>query len=125
MELSRDSLIFLSDDLTHDHFAVFVFLHKAIEYLRMNNIACLKIIRFSDGCAAQYKSKGPLVHMTMYGIEIELEWHYFGSEHGKVESDGEVGCVKTGLEKAVLGRKVILNNAEEVYVWSQIPLLHY
>ena len=46
---------------------------------------------------------------------IPIERDYFGSEHGKGEGDGEVGCVNKATEKARLGRQVIINSASDWY----------
>ena len=46
---------------------------------------------------------------------IPIERDYFGSENGKGEGDGEVGCVNKATEKARLGRRVIINSASDWY----------
>ena len=40
---------------------------------------------------------------------------YLGSEHGKGEGDGEVGCVNKATEKARLSRWVIINSPSDWY----------
>jgi hypothetical protein len=110
--LVRDSMIILSEDITHDHLAVEYFMKSAVEYLQ-GNVYFKKIIAWSDGCCSQYKCKGSLAAMSLQ--QVSLEWNYFGSEHGKGEADGEIGVLNRALDLAVKGRKVIINNALEMY----------
>ncbi|WAR02999.1 hypothetical protein MAR_009557, partial [Mya arenaria] len=79
----RESLVFLSDDHSHDHHA--------------------KVVVFSDGCAAQYKGKGSFAYLSLK--DVHIEWNFFGSDHGKSECDGEVGCINRAVDIALLGRK--------------------
>ena len=53
-EVVRDSLVFLSDDTQHDHFAVNTFTHKTLEVLS-KKIMIKKVTLWSDGAASQYK----------------------------------------------------------------------
>ncbi|WAR04477.1 LOW QUALITY PROTEIN: hypothetical protein MAR_019846, partial [Mya arenaria] len=71
-----------------------------------------KRIIFSDGCSAQYKSKGPFADFANERTEINR--NYFGSEHGKSECDVEIGLLNRSLGKAIIGNKAVLNSAEDV-----------
>lgn len=112
-QLTRESLIFLSDDLGHDFHAVNYYLEKSLEHFKSKEMNFSKVIIFSDGCSAQYKGKGPFADLSLQSVQMERS--YFGSEHGKSEGDGEIGAVSKMLERGVLGRKVILQNANDVY----------
>ena len=50
-----DSIVFISNDLTHDQHAVHLFVGRAIEMLVKDGVPVAKVIQFSDGCASQYK----------------------------------------------------------------------
>ena len=111
----RESLVFLSDDHLHDHNAVNHFLEKTLMYLKEKEIPFKKVVVFSDGCASQYKGKGTFAQISLK--DVPIEWNYFGSDHGKSECDGEVGSINRAVDIALLGRKVIISNAEEMFEW--------
>lgn len=43
--------------------------------------------------------------------------NFFGSEHGKGESDGETGVLNRAVDRAIVGGQVIIRNAKEMYNW--------
>ena len=113
---TRDSMIFLSDDINHDYNFVKHVLDLVIKKLSEKmNIA--KLVIFSDGCSSQYKSKGPLADITFY--DIQNDRNYFGSEHGKGDSDGEAGVLNRSLDQVVIGRKKVFNGAQDIYDYCQ------
>lgn len=75
---------------------------------------------FSDGCAGQYKGKMTFYNLTVLTIQLwfkrskfQLEWHFYGSRHGKGESDGESGCVKSYVDAAIRARGVVIDSAKQ------------
>ena len=114
--MKRESHIFISDDIAHDFHAVNHFLEQSIATLK-NMFVISKIVIFSDGCGAQYKSKGPLADLSRQNLHTDHS--YFGSEHGKSESDGETGVVNHAIERAIVGRQVIINNAQDMVSWCE------
>ena len=111
----RNSLVFLSDDNKHDYNAVDHFFVKSIQYLKKEGIPFSEVIVFSDGCAAQYKGKGSFADLSLKNIKIQR--NFFGSDHGKSECDGEVGCINRAVDMAILGRKTVVADAEDLYTW--------
>ena len=77
------------------------------------NIQFGEISIFYNGCSSQYKSKDPLAHISL--SQYPLERNYFGSDHGKSESDGELGCLHRAINMAILGHGCLINNAEDLY----------
>lgn len=55
--ISRNSLVFLGDDINHDHHAVDHLFEKAISHIKNLGINFAIAIVFSDGCASQNKGK--------------------------------------------------------------------
>ena len=53
---------------------------------------------WSDGCAAQFKSKFTFHNLIFFPADIKIHWHYFESHHSKGALDGLGGCVKN-MEK--------------------------
>lgn len=119
--LIRESLVFLSDDTGHDSHAVEFYLQGAIKHLENENADIRRIVIFSDGCASQYKSKINFADISLASHPTER--NYYGSEHGKGEGDGEIGVINRGIDRAVLGRQVIIRNGEELYEWCSDNLV--
>lgn len=112
--LVRESLVFLSDDIAHDYHAVEHFLNIASDHLcKQRNID--KEVIWRDGCQSQYKGKGTFADLSLSSKGRER--NYYGSEHGKGEGDGEIGVINKAVDKAILGRKIIINSAKEKWEW--------
>ncbi|XP_060573349.1 LOW QUALITY PROTEIN: uncharacterized protein LOC132731228 [Ruditapes philippinarum] len=118
--LVRNSSIIISEDNCHDYHAVNHFAHIVNSHIEKIIEKPKRRIIFSDGCSAQYKSKGPFADIANERIEINR--NYFGSEHGKSECDGEIGVLNRSLDRAIIGNKVVLNSAEDVYNYCQSHL---
>ncbi|CAG2222935.1 unnamed protein product [Mytilus edulis] len=100
-KLQKESLIVISDSLTHDSNAVQVFTYKLIAHLRNNPDPCpINVIhRFSDNCAAQYKNKVAFYNLTLLEEthDIRVVYHFTESGHGKGPSDGLGAAIKVEL----------------------------
>lgn len=61
---------------------------------------------FSDGSAAQYKNKKNFSNLCFHkkDFEVDAEWHFFSTAHGKGPCDGVGGTVKRLATKASLQR---------------------
>ena len=112
--LFRDSQIYLSDDITHDYHAVEHFLTLASDHLA-RQIKVEREIIWSDGCQSQYKGKGTFADLSLSSETRER--NYYGSEHGKGEGDGEIGVVNRAVDRAILGRKLVINSAKDMWEW--------
>jgi hypothetical protein len=106
--LYHQSFCFLSDDLKHTPAMVYTFISKLITKCKeiVTNIS--KIHYFSDGCAAQYKNKYNFINLCYHRDDFNLdgEWNFFATSHGKNACDGLGGTVKRSLTKASLQRTV-------------------
>ena len=58
----------ITDDLSHDKFAVKEFERQTLEHLKNKGFVPKQIIQFCDNCAGQYKSKGPFQFISESGI---------------------------------------------------------
>jgi len=65
----RDSLIFLSDDITHDHQAVQEFTRLSLELLR-KKLTIKKLTIWSDGAASQYK----VIIVIILSFDIDFQY---------------------------------------------------
>ena len=121
--IMEESLIFITPDKKHDYHAVHEFMTTSVQYLktRLCPTEIQHIVRFSDGAACQYKSKGPFLDVAMaekeYGVPVT--YHYFGSRHGKGPSDGESAVVKRQASQAVLAGTFIINDAKDLYEFTK------
>ena len=105
-------IIALSDDLIHDAHAVKAFHDATIEHLKSRNIKFDRLIKISDGCSSQYKSKLPFFIMTKAFCKEER--HFFGSNHGKSRCDGEGAVIKQEISKAVCSSQAVIDNAVQM-----------
>ena len=112
-----DSFVVISDDLKHDSTAVLVFFHKLFGRIKAKYKHVQNIHIWSDGCAAQYKSKLPFFHISR-GLGQEsytLTWNFFGSRHGKSAADGEAGVVKSTLARLLKDENILIDNAADLF----------
>mgnify|MGYP001554452841 CR=1 FL=1 len=111
--LQKESLVFISNDKNHDYHLVQHITNECIDYIENKGSLLKKIYIFSDGCASQYKSKGPFADLSLNNTPINR--NYLGSEHGKGEVDGEIGTISRQSDRAVIGSKTVFNNSTEYY----------
>lgn len=113
-----ESIVFISSDKKHDHHAVHHFLTQANNHLQeTRRLKIDKQIQFSDGCASQYKSKGPFsdISHSFDDFGFQIERCYFGSSHGKGPSDGESAVVKRQASIAVAAGTAVITSAENLF----------
>ena len=118
-DLVRHAMIMLTDNLQHDHHAVQTFVKTAIEFLTKDRQVD-SLIQFTDGAACQYKCASAFVDLSFAEEDFKFPLYrsFYGSEHGKGESDGETGILKTKLDEAVRGGGIVVNNAQDLYNWA-------
>jgi len=104
-DLSHASFVVISDCMSHDTIAVYLFQKRLISFLR-SKLGCLpkKIYYFSDGAASQYKNRKNFVNLCLHNHDfgIKAEWHFSATSHGKGACDGLGGTVKRLAAKASL-----------------------
>lgn len=108
----------ISDDRRHDYDAVYAFTTIAMDHLKtIRGLSVEHAIQWSDGCAAQYKSKGPFsdISHTIQDFGCTWERNFFGSRHGKGASDGESAVVKHGAANAVKSGAANIDNAKDLF----------
>ena len=74
-----------------------------------------KLIIWSDGCAAQFRSRFVFELVSVYQPDLFLEWHYNEAHHGKGPMDGIGGTIKNMVFRQVKAGKIIINSAEDFY----------
>ena len=112
-ELMYDNFCFVTDELDHNKFAAYHLKQKLISLLR-EKVPNLQTIHFwSDGCAAQFKSKYCFKLLMEYPADLEITWSYFESHHGKGPVDGIGGRLKNQVYKTVKAGHIVINGAEQ------------
>ena len=113
-KLITEEHIMISDDLTHDKFAVKRFEEESVSNIRTEeSFEPTCIVQFCDNCSSQYKSKGPFQYIST--SDVPTMRTYFGANHGKGPSDAATGRVKIALSRARKSRKYELRTPFEVY----------
>ena len=113
----KHSYVIFSNELTHDKCAVWVFLGKIIQDLKIHYPSLVKVSIFSDGCAAQFKNRFTLSNICHSQSDwgVDVEWSFFASSHGKGAVDGVGATAKRMLWSAIMSRKAIINNSWECF----------
>lgn len=115
----KESLSCVSDHLTHDAKAVYIYTEQLFIHLEKNPgpVAINVLHRFSDNAACQYKCKEAFDHLCQledrYGVQII--YHYTETGHAKGQSDGIGAGIKKKLDGLIL-RGFTINNAYQVYL---------
>ena len=78
-----------------------------------------KVFYFSDGCAEQYKNCKIFLNLCFHknDFNVDCEWNFFETSHGKSPCDGLGGTAKWLTAKTSLQRPINnqILNAEEMY----------
>jgi hypothetical protein len=105
--------------LDHNTATVHTFQKYFVEEVKKVAPEVKKIIYFSDGCSGQYKNRKNFSNICHHktDFDIECEWNFFASSHGKNACDGIGVTTKRAVNQASLKRPY--NNqiltAEEMY----------
>ena len=114
--VTRDSVIAITPDLKHDASAVKVFIQILAKHLQSHYPEITNIVVWSDGCAAQYKSRVPLYNIAhAFDTTMGITWNFFGSRHGKCEADGEAAVVKNHLDRVVKAEDRSVGDAQAAF----------
>ncbi|KAK6178397.1 hypothetical protein SNE40_013192 [Patella caerulea] len=99
-QIVREGVTFVTEDLKHDHSAVWTFRKKVLEHI---NFTPLYHVGWSDGCSAQYKSREPFLDVSFneHDFSSTYEHCFYGSRHAKGPSDAEGAVVKNWVARKV------------------------
>lgn len=114
--MKREEIAFFNDDLRHDAYMTQAFVDRIVAVMHERLGSSLKkVILASDGCAAQFKSKLPfLLFSRSVQPGVSVEKVFFGSRHGKNDSDWSGGAIKRLLNRH-LASGVDLKNAKDAH----------
>jgi hypothetical protein len=102
-ELKHRSILILSDSLSHDTAAVYVSQKIVIKEIK-SNYNVKKVIYFTDGAKQHYKNRFNIANLLhhKHDFNVEAEWHFHATAHGKGACDGVAATAKRGAVKASL-----------------------
>lgn len=103
-EICNLSICIVSDIMQHDCNTVHAFIVKALEYVKHKLPTVTKVLYFSDGAASQYKNFKNLINLCHHtkDHDLEAQWHFFATSHGKSPCDGLGGTTKRLVARASL-----------------------
>lgn len=106
--LQHTSMCVISDSGKHATATVFAFQKTVLPYLQITLPNLVKVHYFSDGCAGQYKNRYNFINICHHkqDFNLDCEWNFFATSHGKSSCDGIGGTVKRLTAKASLQRPV-------------------
>lgn len=95
-KIEHRSLVIISDCLKHDAVSVYAFNKIIVKYLKENFPIVSKIYYISDGAPQQYKNYKNIINLCKHkeDFNVEAEWHFFATAHGKGPCDGLGASVK-------------------------------
>ena len=93
---SQHNSLFISDDNNHDTNFVFKIQTILVDYLKENLPIVDKILYFSKSCAEQYKNHKKKINLCHHqqDFNMDAEWIFFATSHGKLPCNGFGGFVK-------------------------------
>ena len=113
----HEAAAFISDDLTHDPYAIVEFHKVYSDYLKKQGIAIEHQVFWSDGCPTQYKAKQPFddVRTSHDCLGHSSERSFYGTRHGKSECDALGGIMKSTAKREVASRQAMIRTGDEFY----------
>lgn len=124
-ELCHKSLVVISDCLTHDSIAVYVYSKIVVEYIKTLSDVVSKIHYISDGAPQQFKNfkhfSNVYYHEEDFGIPAE--WHFSPTAHGKGPCDGVGGIIKrlAALASLKLPPEKQITTPWKFFEWASNP----
>ncbi|KAL1252668.1 hypothetical protein QQF64_017361 [Cirrhinus molitorella] len=121
------SMCVISDCLKHDTAAVHTFLGQVLKHVKHVIPGLEKVYYFSDGAASQYKNYKNFANLMHHKRDFNLnaEWHFFATSHGKSPCDGIGGTVKREAARASLQATVDghILTANDLFTWADKNIL--
>lgn len=116
------SMAIISDHLTHDTVSVHAYLNPVLEHIKTLNPFLKRVKYFTDGSGAQYKNKKNFANLCAHfdDFQLEAEWHFFASCHGKSACDGIGGTIKRLARLASLQRGLNdqITTPKQLFDWA-------
>ena len=115
--LIQEQFFVISPDRKHDHHFTFHVQNMMHEYLMSISYPLQTIHEYTDGCAAQYKSRHCLGSLTQVATKLNctIVRNFYETSHAKGPQDAAGGYLKQQADLAVLRGKTIIQSAKDFY----------
>ena len=108
-----NSKIFVSNCRDHEKHSVAAYTAKILEFIELSLPTVDTVQIWTDGPSSQYKSKFVFILSTKLKevSDLQLQWNYFATSHGKGPNDALGGNAKRIAHRQVLSRKFVIRDA--------------
>ena len=115
--LIQEQFFVISPDRKHDHHFTFHVQNMMHEYLMSISYPLQTIHEYTDGCAAQYKSRHCPGSLTQVATKLNctIVRNFYETSHAKGPQDAAGGYLKQQADLAVLRGKTIIQSAKDFY----------
>lgn len=106
-DIIHKSCVFLSDSLNHDTAAVYTIQNLLIPEIRKDVRKLKKIFYVTDGAKQHFKNRYQIANLLCHedDFQVEAEWHFCATAHGKSCYDGIGATFKREAYRASLTTK--------------------
>lgn len=121
-KLHHKTLIIISPVLEHNYVLVHCCFRKLFDFIKTNFAQITTTHVFTDGAGSQYKNKYNFTNITFMkkDFQMNVEWNFHASSHGKCPCDGVAGTIKRAAYKYSLApnRDNLISDASTFYDWA-------
>ena len=113
----QEQFFVISPDLQHDHHFTYHAQLLLNNYLKSISYPLRTVHEFTDGCAAQYKSRHCFGNLTIAAknFDTNIFRNFYETSHAKGPQDAAGGFLKQQADMAVLRGKHIIQSAKDFY----------
>ena len=120
-ELLVKSTAFISDEGSHDSYAVHAILDKLLPTVKQFVPDLKEVFYWTDSPTSQFRNKTIFHIISEHKEEYNCvaSWNYFEAGHGKGPCDGVGGTVKRLADDYVKQNKVVIQDAADFFAWGR------
>ena len=113
-ELKSMPVTVTTEGSEHSRQTTFSCLNKIIDHVQEKLFVDIsRIIIWSDGCSAQFRSRFVSFFLAQFYTDIIIEWNYTEAHHGKGPMDGIGGTLKNKVFKEVKSGRLSIETPEK------------
>lgn len=122
-EIVHKSCIFISESKKHNTSAVFTIQSQLIPFIKKTVPKLRRIIYISDGAKQHFKNRFQICNLKNHkkDFEVNAEWHFSATAHGKCACDGLGACFKREAYRASLKANALepIVNVQRLLKWAR------
>lgn len=122
-ELKSENCVFISDSLKHNTSAVYTIQQQLIPYIKEKVRKVQKLVYITDGAKQHFKNKFQVSNLMHHkkDFNIQAEWHFTATAHGKCACDGLGATFKREAYRASLLAKPTesILDQKSLYAWAK------